>query len=250
MRFHIYTRRASGGAQSLVNALVGLGHTAERGEVITQRVDLIVNWGEGGIHNWGGAPVLNPSPTLNKQRQLQLLAEGEVSCPSSMTATTGEGIRLPRLNSHSEGRDILKCLRGEATPDFWTEFIPVLHEVRFHVFQGKSIRCGIKKAIHPIASHPYIRSHRNGWNMIYGESHLRGAGITEEVQVRARAEAKKACQVLRLDFGAVDVGIQEDGVPVVFEVNHAPGIEGRMSEIYAENIVRAAGRIGRERRTT
>jgi glutathione synthase/RimK-type ligase-like ATP-grasp enzyme len=45
---------------------------------------------------------------------------------------------------------------------------------------------------------------------------------------------------LGLDFGAVDVALRKDGVPVVWEVNKAPGLEGGSLKKYAEKLIQLA----------
>jgi hypothetical protein len=246
MNIVLVSHRNSGSASRIAEALSKLGHGAHisvsnggHGWGFPQGT-LVVNWGTAGNYWPADIKILNPRVLSNKQTQLHTLGEGGVNIPPISTSPR-EGF-LPRKNRHSEGKDIMKCLRGEESPDFFTEFIPTTHETRFHVFGKRSIRCGVKRAIHSSAAHPNIRSHRNGWNIVYGESALREAGLTPDVQVRARLEAIKAIGVLGLDFGAVDVGIQKAGSPIVFEVNHAPGVEGRMAELYAENIIRRGGK--------
>ncbi|MNV71557.1 Ribosomal protein S6--L-glutamate ligase [compost metagenome] len=52
------------------------------------------------------------------------------------------------------------------------------------------------------------------------------------VPVIIQHAAVDACEVLGLDFGAVDVALGKDGKVYVFEVNTAPGIEGTCLEAY------------------
>ncbi len=233
MAVHIYHKRPSTSASALASQLrcthgvLGYRPTGAK----------VLNWGEPS----GVAEALNQS-FVNKLIQLEKLRAAGVPTllTSRATACLQTGVWYPRTLSHHEGIDILKCLRGEEAPAYYTKYEPTTQEVRYHIFRGASIRCGIKQAIHPMASHPHIRSHRNGWNILYGAAALNG--LTRQVRDASRNAAKNAVNALGLDFGAVDVGIRADGSPVVFEVNTAPGIEGRTLELYAENIARWAGR--------
>lgn len=168
--------------------------------------------------------------------------------PFQVEVPQNKGAFYPRLLSHSEGKDIMKCLRGEASPDFYTEYIPFKKEVRFHIFRGKSIRCGVKVPIHPLAAHPHIRSARNGWTILYGKETLLTHGVSREERESSREVAKNSLEVLGLDFGAVDMGLCAlTGQPVVLEVNTAPGISGKMPLLYAREIEKWGREVERGR---
>ncbi len=233
-KIHIHTRRNSKSAKELAAHL-----SCTYGPRSPEGVSHVINWGEHGeLVHLQGAQVLNPKVDTNKQRQLIHLAEGGVKVPEVYLSSPPRG-SFPRLNSHSEGKDILKCLRNPEGADYWTQYIPVKNEVRVHIFKSKSIRMGIKLPIHPHASHPYIKSHRFGWNISYSMEDL--FTLPDGERRNVREEARKAIGVLGLDFGAVDVGLDEQGRAWVFEVNTAPGIEGNTLLRYASHIKEFVG---------
>lgn len=138
---------------------------------------------------------------------------------------------LARLYKHQEANDLLANLeRG----DYYVQFVPVTSEFRIHVLGGASIRAGIKvpRVDNP---HPRFRSWQAGWKLDYG------GPCQQVIRQRVRDAAKAAVAALGYDFGAVDLGVKEDGTAVVWEVNTAPGLEGntittwanKLKEIYA-----------------
>ena len=72
----------------------------------------------------------------------------------------------------------------------------------------------------------YVRSYDNGW--VFCRRNVRIDGAME-------ATAIKSLMCLGLDFGAVDM-IDLEFLPLVLEVNTAPGIEGTTIQKYADAI--------------
>ena len=139
---------------------------------------------------------------------------------------------LPRRNNHVGGSDLL---RAPAAPDYFSKKEDIVEEYRLHIFNGKSIRAGVKRQ-RPLTpggapSHPWIRSFDAGWIIAY-------EGFRSSAPMRELAT--KAVKALGLDFGAVDLGKKADGSYIVLEVNRAPGVEGGTSEAYAGAIIRWA----------
>ena len=132
---------------------------------------------------------------------------------------------LPRRNNHVGGSDLLNP--GQA--DYWSKKENIREEYRLHIFRGKSIRAGIKvpRQIDDnggvITPHAWIRSFDGGWRIQYD-------GFKSTKPMRETAAA--AVAALGLDFGAVDLGLTDNGELVVLEVNRAPGIEGGSVEAY------------------
>lgn len=186
--------------------------------------------------NWGRARAssqLNPdiSNTTNKRIMRQLFKEHGVPMPELLTTYEvphylWEGYTIVgRPDRHTKGRgfwlinnedDLAAAIIGtrrKAGATHFMEYIDAPHELRVHIFMGKSIRISEKQ---------------------FDESHDYTT-IKPTVEVKqARKAAKKAVAALGLDFGAVDILVQYDGTPYVLEVNAAPGLGGSMPKLYAE----------------
>jgi hypothetical protein len=136
---------------------------------------------------------------------------------------------LPRRNNHMGGRDLLRHDMGAGVDvDFWSKKENIVEEYRLHIFNGKSIRAGVKVHREDFPNpHPWIRSFDAGWRI-----HYAGFSSTKEMRTLAAAAVK----ALGLTFGAVDIAKRADGTLMVLEVNRAPGIEGGTVEAYAEKI--------------
>ena len=210
--------------------------------------------------NWGSAPnntlaenaynkfvsskgrVLNKNTIYNKKTQLLKLAASGVSVP--VVYDTEQPGTVGRSLNHYGGSDLL---RGTGR-DYWTQKLNLNHEIRVHVFDGKSIHTGKKIlregwSTHPnnVAvgfqqAHPWIRTYSAGWRIEYA--------YAPQIRQDRRDIAIAAVKALGLDFGAVDVGILKGGggKPVVLEVNTAPGLdEGPSVEVYVNQIIAKIG---------
>lgn len=212
--------RANGTDTRVVRYLPDLGGT-----------DLLVNWGSG-----LGLPkdprVLNGGLCLDKYRQLEILRDGGVPVPPFLrhkpTSVDGE-TWLARRRHHHAANDLL----GRHTlGEYYVKLLDITQEFRVHVFDGRCIRVGMKV---PAANnaHPVFRTHTAGWVYTYGRR------CQEAMRTGYRALAKKAVAVLEQDFGAVDLGVRkDDGSPIVFEVNSAPGLVDNTAAAYGRNIQR------------
>ena len=102
------------------------------------------------------------------------------------------------------------------------------HEYRVHVFRDQILDVQQKKKKLGYGTGNGIRNHSNGW--VYARAEI---APTEELLLSAR----RAVQLLGLDFGAVDIGHRLiDNQFFVFEVNTAPGLEGTTLDKYAKAI--------------
>src|ERR1035437_716066 len=228
------------------------GQTFQRREggtiIRPRRHDVIVCWGEE-LPNVEGPRILNGAPILNKMdAALKLKAEGvetvEVASQHPRVEPLTFDVQrntinrvdaqvlvrdlqafiarpdpinnewLPRTNNHLGGHDLMN---PPAHPDYWSKKENIIEEFRIHIFNGKSIRAGVKKHRDGVEGHSWIRSYDSGWNICYNDFHSKKA---------MRALAVKAVEVLGLQFGAVDLGKTADGRLLVLEVNRAPGLEG------------------------
>ena len=185
--------------------------------------------------NWTGSrvtspekPVLNSESRTNKLQQLIRLEMAGIKVPRfAISRPLGERW-LARRAFHQQGRDFRFPPKK---PDFWTEYINFGEEWRIHVFRSakgnsRVIRSALKVPKSASAD-PIIRSHRVGWKLSY----TGGAGDG------LKAIAKAALDALRLDFGAVDIGVDHSGAGVVLEVNTCPGLETGTLRYYVEQII-------------
>lgn len=132
-----------------------------------------------------------------------------------------------RTNNHIGGNDLLV---PPQTPDYFSKKIEIIEEYRLHMFNGKSIRAGVKVHRDGVTNRsPWIRSYDGGWSIRYD-------GF--ESKKGMRAVAIEACKALGLDFGAVDIGKKADGKYIVLELNRAPGLEGGTVTAYVNAINR------------
>lgn len=193
-----------------------------------------------GTVNWSGRPVtwfeegmkvLNPHSRSNKLQQLIDLHAGEVPTVDFANQALGPDW-LPRRIFHQQGFDFTNPrLRRGLGADFYVKRENLTDEYRVHVFRTKRdnmrvLRVGKKVPARDI-HHPWVRTHRLGWRISYV------GGLTED----GLGISRMALRVLHLDFGAVDLGIREDGSPIVLEVNTCPGMDiGNTMQRYISNI--------------
>jgi hypothetical protein len=124
----------------------------------------------------------------------------------------------------SGGKGIIVCGQGEdigppptRQGQMWTLYRKKVDEYRVHVMGGQVI--DVQKKMRSITDERWtgnntIRNQANGW--VYGRENVRAPQAVEEV-------AKQAVAILRLDFGAVDIGwTGQTAVASVYEVNTAP----------------------------
>ena len=226
-----------------------------------RRHDVIVCWGEE-LPAIEGPRILNGAPILNKMdAALKLKAEGvetvEVATiqpapvrvrddfyvPEQMNMDR-EQVRglvtrlqahlatpipvaqewLPRTFNHIGGHDLMN---PPAHPDYFSKKENLIEEYRVHIFNGKSIRAGVKKHRDGVEGHEWIRSYDGGWKVNYNDFHSKES---------MRVLAVKAVEALGLQFGAVDLGKTVDGRVLVLEVNRAPGLENGSVTAYVNAI--------------
>ncbi len=141
-------------------------------------------------------------PAYSRKRENALKWQKEGKTVVCRTTTTGKD---------GEGTSVVKP--GEPMPDakLYTELVSKKAEYRVHVVDGKVVD-GMRKLrengkpVHPISTTS------NGYFF------QKTGVVTPE---RVKSEAIKAVAALGLDYGGVDVIEQEDGTPVVLEVNSA-----------------------------
>lgn len=190
----------------------------------------------------------------NKFNSLRTMKEYGVSVPGVVRANdeyevyarlsrNGVTPLIGRRYTHQGGTDFYLCMSRRDVDNaiahgvnYFVEFISRSRELRYHVLNGKVIRVSekVRKTEEEMNEgevyDPNICSHNKGWRM----RHLRldNSIVTDE----AKREAIKAVEAMGMDFGAVDVILDDDGKAWVLEVNSAPGLEGRTLEIYIEKL--------------
>lgn len=229
---YVYCTRPSGGAKELIAALKAKGKTVMRLQKNSPRVagpkDVVINWGSYCKGNVTGAGKLwNGNVFHNKFEELRRLNDAGIPVPSIERVRPATGEWLARRFHHVGADDLLAGLK---IGDYYAKWIPdVVREFRVHVFNGHSIRAGMKVPRDGVKQHPRFRSYDGGWKLDYGNI------CQDHITNRVRMAAKDAVAALKYDFGAVDVGLRADGSVVVFEVNSAPGLEGVTIEAYARH---------------
>lgn len=179
---------------------------------------------------------LNPniSNSTNKRVMRELFAEKKVPMPKLLTLeevsqaiTEGKKV-VGRPDKHSQARGFwlieteqqlqraLKGTRKKMAATHFMEFVEASHEVRVHIFCGKSIR---------ISEKAFFVDDNGKRNYTTIKPTVK--------KKRIRRAAKKAVKALGLDFGAVDILVTDDAA-YVLEVNAAPGLGGTMPKLYAK----------------
>ena len=157
-----------------------------------------------------------PQYTISKDIAKHLIAMGDtIYCRTTTTGHSGRGIV------------IAKNVNDLVNAPLYTVATRHKHEYRVHVFKDKVIDVQQKrKRIGAIGNG--VRNHANGW--IYARAEI---APSEELL----SSARRAVNLLGLDFGAVDIGHRLiDNKLFVFEINTAPGITGTTLDNYAKAI--------------
>lgn len=209
-----------------------------------KRKDVIINWGNSTPPHFRWMP-----QDLNNPQGIQLACDklntfitlehlGFHHLPewyqflSSAKGCINEGKTIycrTKTNSHSgNGIVIAKTLDELVPAPLYTVATKHKHEYRVHVFKDEVIDIQMKKKRLGSMGGSGIRNHSNGW--VYARAEI---APPEELL----SSARRAVNLLGLDFGAVDIGHRLiDNKFFVFEVNTAPGIEGTTLDKYAKAI--------------
>ena len=186
---------------------------------------------------WGNqGDGINGMRKLSGPEQLDKIAAAGVVVPNhSPSPVLGY---VGRDLYHTQGRDIaLPHQRQYSNKEWYVEWVKSFQEWRIHIFNGRSIARGVKHYVGDKELEYEIRSRRRGWRLRHDI----------DPPEAVREAARKAVLALGYVFGAVDVLVRDpDDVPVVLEVNSAPGLDNYTATKYAEAIVRY---VKRQRRT-
>lgn len=173
-----------------------------------------------------GDRTLNQNCGINKIERLKIMAKAGVS---TVPWFKGGGevpadIKFPLLARKANGyggTDIVPVFQKEEVAwrikagwDWFSSYVPVRSEFRVWIFRGNHLDT-YEKAMKRPGDYKFIgRNFRNGFDFSH-VSHPLAATVTEAVY---------ALDTLKLDFGAVDLLLGEDGKVYILEVNTAPGV--------------------------
>lgn len=200
----------------------------------------VINWGHTAPPLDIGNKVLNRpqqvAAAVNKLQAFTILKEAGVQVPTftnsqqvsaSWFAEKAKTIVFCRTllrSSGGKGIVIAKSAADLVYAPLYTERIRKKDEFRVHVFGDQVIDVAEKRLKRGKATeenrNAFVRNHENGW--IFAHENV----VCPE---NVKNEALKAVRALGLDFGAVDVGVDKNGVAYVFEVNTAPGLENQQT---------------------
>lgn len=248
----IYPYKMGSSSAKLLAEALGTKRVKPDGKYKPKNNHLVINWGNGQVPNWwlwspenDDTPVINFPQAIgrasNKLETFKILSTAGVPTPEWTTNHTQafkwweEGAKVfirSKLNGHSGDGIIITTADDEQFEDvgfpLYTRNLGKRYEYRVHVFNGEVIDFQKKRRSSNGTKNDDIRSHRNGWIF-----------CREEITLpdRVRGAALGAVQSLGLCFGAVDVAYRaRTDEAFVFEVNTAPGLEGKTLESYVNAI--------------
>jgi hypothetical protein len=239
----VYARGTSPSAKAIRDALIEQGQEAQ-----AVRVDMMRGaWDAGKLINWGCAGGLGGAINGNirngwdKYKARQLFAEHEVPAPTLFDAVTAKNyiayglgadrVIIARTRRHSRRSGYFKCRTpqdiGNAVRHGAVQFMAYIdapREYRVHIINGKS---------YSLVEKQFLNDEHIDYTTVRADRERHGREIR-----KVREAAKQAVAAVGMDFGAVDVLVDNDGNPYVLEVNAAPGIGGTTGEVYAKAFIR------------
>lgn len=139
--------------------------------------------------------------------------------PELVEAGDTRGIRFARKDRLSQGRGVTVLLDGDAVTqeikyDFIVRYVPIVREFRVHVFSGKFVLAAEKLRVGGAGLLGNFHQGAVVFRQVFKDDLPKGVWLYSARAIRA----------LKLDWGAVDVGVTEEGKVVIFEANTAPAI--------------------------
>lgn len=217
------------------------------GRYVYRSSHVILNWGNSTVPDWDNSSVawinhpFSVHRASNKKVSHRELKDNDVN-----TLPTTENIYVAQMWK-DQGYTIIErhLLQGHSgqgivvvNPDeelnnvsLYSKYIGERREYRVHVYDGEIIYVQQKKRRNGARELPtysdVIRNHGTGW--VYCADDM--TPLPDE----AGELSIKAVSALNLTFGAVDIATRQ-GESYVIEVNTAPGLEGRSTDIYLNKI--------------
>lgn len=245
MRIRIYPYNSTSQSAKALSKVLGIPRIKRNNSKFKGKPnDLIINWGNSILPD-----ALKNCKILNKPYAVGLASNKFLT----FTKLMYNGVPIPRVTTDLEvakdwgstviARRLLTSHSGNgisvlSEPEhfdedlsdvkLFTEYVKPLKEFRVHVIGGVVIDIAQKKKRKGYEQgnfEKHIRSYNNGWvfcreDISYPDSLIK--------------IAKRAIKYLRLDFGAIDIILDENEEPVVLEVNTAPGLIGTTLVQYAD----------------
>jgi glutathione synthase/RimK-type ligase-like ATP-grasp enzyme len=144
---------------------------------------------------------------------------------------------------HSRGIGMIVCDNSEVgdihSAGYFEESQISEREFRVHVMDGEAFYIDEKRPRERMEEQPIVKNMKAGYKFRRPLKEFPDEVITESV---------KAVKALGLDFGAADVGVNEDGV-WIYEVNTAPSLRTKTRKLYQKALVKAIWKriLGEER---
>jgi glutathione synthase/RimK-type ligase-like ATP-grasp enzyme len=133
-------------------------------------------------------------------------------------------IVVGRPSYHRGGSDFrlhtnVMSLSNDIISTHWLKYINIYKEFRIHVFNGRVIGISRKtdEQVEDRILNKYCRNHTNGWRFVLCDL-LRIDSLPQRMAINT-------CQILNMQWGAVDIILGRDGKYYVLEVNSAPSLE-------------------------
>jgi hypothetical protein len=252
MTIYVYSANPSHGAKDLCEVLGairlrqfdGLDFRKKNKKIVFTPDDVLICWGSQ-VAEFDGPRILNAGSKISKKKELEILYNAgiQVPYPKNWDGPVPPGW-IGRKKYHVGGSDLLN---PDAGYDFLVQKLDIIREFRAHIFNGKTIKAGIKQPRDGFfisssveewqngtrrglqVAHPWVRSYDAGWRINYD-------GFKSDLPLRQAARA--AVKTLGLTFGAVDLAEVVGGFnsKYVLEVNRAPGGDPPTIEAYAKHI--------------
>lgn len=201
---------------------------------------VVINWGSTEPPIDIGHSVLNypyhVAEAVNKLVALDRLKDNEVRVPrftnnKEVAASWWEDdpdtvvfCRTLLRSSGGKGIVIAESPLDLVDAPLYTKRVRKSDEYRVHVFNNVVIDVAHKRLRRGLVNdnnrNAFVRNFDNGW--IHAHENVNCPEAAKEM-------ALKAIKALGLHFGAVDIGVTKKGLPFVFEVNTAPGLENQQT---------------------
>lgn len=198
--------------------------------------EIAIRWGGAELPEKDAAGCINNSEAIrvasSKLATFRRLAAAD--CPIPRFTTRSDEARewetevLGRTSQGFKGRGIHAYQRGAGLGrhELYTEFIPNEREYRLHVIGGDVVSVQRKYLERPhLQGDGRIKNHEHGYAFKTPERSLNSSRIDAAVL---------AVQSLGLDFGAVDMIVDDDGKEYVLEVNTAPSLSPMRVQQYLD----------------
>ena len=244
MTIKIYAHNPhSEGAKNLAEAL-GVRRIKHEGSTWRPRMgDKVVNWGSRNL------PDVHPAEVINNVHSVALVSN-KLSFFNEM-APTELGVNIPTftteravaanwirehgwkmvcrtlLTSHSGNGIVIAETEDQLVQaPLYTRYVKKQAEYRVHIVRGRVI--DVQRKIRDPENTPtdwHVRSHANGFIFVRGS-----APPPDDVTT----QCLRAFRASGLDFAAIDVIVDRNGLAYVLEANTAPGLTGTTVTNYAD----------------